>query len=167
MMKPQVDLIKQIEQMLLARLDLLKLYPVLSAQAMQLLEESDAEGFLQKLTERGALIEKADALTGSIDALASGLDGSFGAAVSNLIKPGAASGGCPEWGVHAARIMERTQKLIRSCALFDKKLMASARAVSEQMQEQHGRTLMQRKINSLYTVKSADPHGAHIQFSSK
>ena len=167
MTKPQEECLKQIEHLLLARLELIKLYPVLSAQAMQSLMENDAEGFLKKLDERGALIEKADAVTNSIGTLVSGLDGSFGAVIADVLKPGAQSNVCPEWCASAARIAERTQKLLSGCAVFDKKLLAHAKDMSVQMQENHGRTLMQQKINSLYTGQTAAAHGEHIHYSSK
>ncbi len=167
MMNPQAEVLKGIEDLLLQRFDLLKLYPVLSAQAMQHLENNDAEGFGKKLDERGLLIQKADALSVKVDALVSGLDESNSDIVTNLLKSGVQNKDCPEWGVSIARSMERTYKLLQSCALFDDRLMVGAKAMHMQIQGQLGRIRAQHKINTAYSDQNTTPQGTHIHFSSK
>jgi hypothetical protein len=167
MMTPQAEVLKSLEDLLFKRLDLLKLYPVLSAQAMQCLEKSDAEGLNEKLNERGLLTEKIDAVGAQIDTLVSRLDKDSGAIVISLMKPGAPNNDCPVWGVNIARSVERTYKLLQSCALFDEKLLSSAKALHMENQSQLCRIRAQRKINTAYYDQNATPNGSHIHFSSK
>jgi len=166
MMKPQDEILKSIEDLILMRLDLLKLYPVLSVNAMQCLEKNDMEGLGKKLDERSALIGKMDMIGIEINTLAQ-LDGSYGAVIADLMKPGIQNKDCPEWGAKVIRSMERTYKLLQSCAFFDEKLIVCAKAVHMEIESQLGRIRAQRKINSLYTDQNATPNSAHILSSTK
>ena len=163
----QAKVLKGIEDLLVQRFDLLKLYPVLSAQAMQCLENDDAEGFGKKLDERGLLIRQADALQLKMDTLVSQLDTGRGAIVTSLLKPGPQNTDCPEWGANIARSVEHTYKLLQSCALFDDKIMARAKTVSAEIQGQLVRIRSQRKINTAYSDQNTTPYGTRIHFSSK
>lgn len=167
MIVPQAEVLKSLEDMLLDRLELLKLYPVLSAQAMQCLEKSDTEGFDKKLNERGLLTEKMDAVGAQIDTLVSQLDKDSGALIISLIKVRAQNKECPVWGANIARSVERTYKLLQSCALFDEKLLSSAKALHMENQSQIIRIRAQRKINAAYYDQNVAPNGVHIHFSSK
>ena len=167
MTAPDAGLIHGIEELLSQRLDLLKMYPVLSVQAMQCLEQNDADGLNAKLDERGALVEKADALNRQMTALVSGMDEGNGRLMTRMLQAGADNSGCPEWGVNIARSVERTKKLLQGCALFDEKLLSYAKLAQADAQSQLGRIHAQRKINSAYNEQNAVPHGTHIHFSSK
>jgi hypothetical protein len=167
MMVPQAEVLKSLEDMLLDRLELLKLYPVLSAQAMQCLEKSDTEGFDKKLNERGLLTEKMDAVSAQIDTLVSRLDKDSGTLIKSLIKAGVQNKDCPVWGANIARSVERTYKLLQSCALFDEKLLSCAKALQMEIHDNLGHIRAQRKINAAYYDQNVTPNGAHIHFSSK
>ncbi len=163
----QAETLKSIEELIRQRFDLMKLYPVLSVEAMQQLEKSDTEAFNRKLDERGILTEQADVLSTKINALVAELDDGIKGIVTNLITNGTSHNDCPEWGKNIARNMERTYKLLQSCALFNERLLSCAKALQLEIHGQLGRIQAQRKINSLYAEQNAVPHGAHIHFSSK
>lgn len=167
MTMPQAEVLKSLEDLLAERLELLKLYPVLSTQAMQCLEKSDAEGFDAKLNERGLLTEKLDAAGIQINALVSRLDKESGDIIISLLKPEIQNKDCPGWGKNIARSVERTYKLLQSCALFDEKLLSRAKALHMEIQDKLGHIRAQRKINSAYYDQNAIPSGTHIHFSSK
>ncbi len=167
MMMPQAESLKILEELLSKRLELLKLYPVLSAQAMLCLEKSDAEGFAQKLNERGLLTEKMDAAGVQIDTLVSQLDKDSSSMIISLMKPGTQSKDCPGWGTNIVRSIERTFKLLQSCALFDEKLLSRAKALHMEIQDKLSHIRVQRKINTAYQDQNTTPTGTHIHFSSK
>jgi hypothetical protein len=167
MMMPQAEVLKSLEDQLNRRFELLKLYPVLSTQAMQCLENSDAEGFDKKLGERGLLTEKMDAAGIQINALVSRLDKETGTIIRSLLKPGSQNKDCPGWGANIARSVERTDKLLQSCALFDEKLLSRAKALHMEIQDKLGHIRAQHKINTAYYDKNIIPSGTHIHFSSK
>ncbi len=167
MMIPQAERLKSLEELLLKRLELLKLYPVLSAQAMLCLEKSDAEGFDRKLNERGLLTEKLDAVGAQIDTLVSRFDNDNSDMILRLLKPGTQSKDSPGWGTNIARSVERTYKLLQSCALFDEKLLSRANALHMEIQDKLSHIRAQRKINTAYYDQNTTPTGTHIHFSSK
>ena len=167
MMMPQADNLKSLEDLLSERLELLKLYPVLSTQAMQCLEKSDAEGLDLKLNERGLLTEKIDIVGTKINTLVSRLDKESGSVIISLLKPGVQDKDFPGWGVNIARSVERTYKLLQSCALFDEKLLSRAKALHLEIQDQLGHIRAQRKINTAYYDQNTITPGTHIHFSSK
>ena len=167
MMKPQAEILKNIEDLMLKRLDFLRLYPVLSVNAMHCLEQNDTEELGKKLDERGELTDKMNTLGIEINALLSQLDGNCGAVIAGFMKPGMQNKDCPEWGTNVARSMERTYKLLQNCALFDEKLIVRAKAMHVEIESQLGRIQAQRKINSLYTDQKAVLNSVHIQLSSK
>jgi hypothetical protein len=165
MMTPRAEDLKCLEELLEKRLELLRLYPVLSAQAMHSLEKGDAEEFLRKLDERGLLIEKSDDVGSQIDRLVSRLDKD--GIMKNLVMPGTQNKDCPGWGTNISRSVERTNRLLQSCALFDEKLQSRAKALHMEIHDKLGRIRAQRKINTAYYDQNATPSGSHIHFSSK
>lgn len=170
MMPPHAETIKCIENLLLARLECLKHYPVLSTEAMHSLESGDVEGFGKKLDERAQLTAKVDEISAQIDNLVSQLDESCGAYVVRLIKPGISGiqpQGTPQWCTAVAHSMERTFKLLHNCALFDARLTSCAKDAQAEIQKQLNHVRAQRKINASYSGQNTASQSARNRFTSK
>ena len=167
MMKPQAEIVREMEDLVQKRLDLLKEYHTLSAVAMQCLEKNDTEELGRILDKRGALTAKVDALNAAIDSLVSLADEGCRGVIASLVMPGQHDSPCPEWGADIARSMKRTDRLLQDCVLFDARIISRAKAAQMEIQNQLGRVHAQRRIRSAYADKGASPNGTHIHYNTK
>ncbi len=167
MKHPDEDMLLQIEALLNKRLDLLKQYPSLSVEAMQLLENRNISGFDIKLEQRSELASQVDTVSNHIASLISLLSHGSSIVVAGIVSSGDQTTDCPPWTSGIARSMERTRKLLRNCALFDAKLMSHAHAVHADIQAQLAGVHAQKKIQNGYADHHAVSSGMHIHISTK
>ena len=167
MKHPDEDMLLQIEALLNKRLDLLKQYPSLSVEAMQLLENRDISQFDIKLEQRSELASQVDTVSNHIAALISLLSHESSIVVAGILSSDDQITDCPPWTSGIARSMERTRKLLRNCALFDAKLISHANAVHADIQARLAGVHAQKKIQNSYAGNHAASSGVHIHISTK
>jgi len=167
MKHPTEEILLQIEALLQKRLELLKQYPSLSVEAMQLLESRDILGFDSKLDQRSLLASQVDAVSNEITALVSQMEYEGSLVITNILSSVDHAKVCPPWISGIARIMERTRKLLHNCVLFDAKLISQAQAAHADIETQLSGLQVQKKIQSSYSDNHASSSGMHIHISTK
>ena len=167
MTKANEEILLQIDRLVLKRLDLLKQYPSLSVEAMQLLEKNDLSAFDMKLDQRSELAGQIDGISNEIAALILRLDHECGLIIASILTTNDQISNCPSWVLNIARSMEQTRTLLRNCVLFDEKLTAFARSVHADIEAKLAGIRVQRKIENSYTENHTTTSGMHIHISTK
>lgn len=161
----QSDILQKIETLSRQRLNLVKQFSALSANALQYLDSGDVEGFARSVEGSNALVQKIDEMNAAMEAHVSQL-GSASAATVRAVMASGESAACPEWCSSLAHDSANMIKILNNCASLNEKMEARARAASSEIREQLNRIRMNRKIHSRYA-----PHGAstgmHINYRLK
>lgn len=163
----QKELLDNLEALMKERLQLLRLYPVLSVDAMQRLENDDLEGFVQKLNERDALTADMDALSSKMEAQITRLDPADACFLMPMVKPGTDIIPHPDWVTAVAQLAVQTQRLLKSCALLNAKLVSRAEAAESEIRSHIQHVQAERRIRNTYTVPGAASTGTHVLSSTK
>ena len=167
MKHPNEALLLQIEALLQKRLELLKQYPSLSVEAMQLLENREISEFNLKLDQRSELASQVDAISNEIVALSSRMDSESSNAIVSILSSDDHATDFPPWVSGIARNMERTHKLLHNCVLFDAKLISQAKAAHADIEAHLTGLQAQKKIQSGYADNHAASSGLRNHISTK
>ena len=162
----QSDILQKIETMSRQRLNMIKQFSALSASALQCLDGGDVEEFAHSVEASGALIQRIDDLSATMEAHVSQLGSASAATVRAVFASGEESAAYPEWCASLAYDSANMKKILKNCATLNGKMEARARVVSSEIRDQLNRIRMNRKILNRYGAHSATA-GMHINYRLK